>query len=99
MYLLCKGRGDLKLTHYLFIYHFYYYYFSISESSIPINTTPVITYKREMLTRYVVVIEDTKDMLVRVSILYYFFYFFIVGCYLICYYFYFVKYNIFKYAS
>ncbi|XP_039277350.1 calcium-activated chloride channel regulator 1 isoform X2 [Nilaparvata lugens] len=36
-----------------------------SGSGIPINTTPTIQYKRQMLTRYVVVIEDTKDMLVR----------------------------------
>ncbi|XP_075216970.1 calcium-activated chloride channel regulator 1-like isoform X2 [Lycorma delicatula] len=40
---------------------------SVSDNSVPINTTPIITYKREMLTRYVVVIEDTKDMLVRES--------------------------------
>ncbi|XP_014279216.1 calcium-activated chloride channel regulator 1 [Halyomorpha halys] len=33
----------------------------------PINTTPTIIYKRESLTRYVLVIEDTKDMIVRES--------------------------------
>uniref|UniRef100_A0A146KVC4 Calcium-activated chloride channel regulator 4 n=1 Tax=Lygus hesperus TaxID=30085 RepID=A0A146KVC4_LYGHE len=37
------------------------------SSSDPINTTPTIIYKRESLTRYVIVIEDTKDMLVRES--------------------------------
>ncbi|KAK9507731.1 hypothetical protein O3M35_007519 [Rhynocoris fuscipes] len=33
----------------------------------PINTTPTVIYKRESLTRYVIVIEDTKDMIVRES--------------------------------
>ncbi|BES87543.1 Ca-activated cl channel protein [Nesidiocoris tenuis] len=37
------------------------------SSNEPINTTPTIIYKRESLTRYVIVIEDTKDMLVRES--------------------------------
>uniref|UniRef100_A0A1B6L3U4 Calcium-activated chloride channel N-terminal domain-containing protein n=1 Tax=Graphocephala atropunctata TaxID=36148 RepID=A0A1B6L3U4_9HEMI len=32
-----------------------------------VNTTPNIVYKRATLTRYVVVIEDTKDMLIRES--------------------------------
>lgn len=32
-----------------------------------VSTTPNIVYKRATLTRYVVVIEDTKDMLIRVS--------------------------------
>lgn len=31
------------------------------------NTTPTIMYKRDSLTRYVLVVEDTKDMLMRVS--------------------------------
>lgn len=31
------------------------------------NTTPAILYKRDTLTRYVLVVEDTKDMLQRVS--------------------------------
>lgn len=30
------------------------------------NLTPTFIYKKEMLTRYVVVIEDTKDMMERV---------------------------------
>lgn len=33
-----------------------------------VSTTPTIDYKRATLTRYVVVIEDTKDMLIRVSL-------------------------------
>lgn len=40
---------------------------SVSELTIAMNTTPTIVYKRAMLTRYVVVIEDTKDMLIRES--------------------------------
>lgn len=32
------------------------------------NLTPTFVYKREMLTRYVVIIEDTKDMMERVCI-------------------------------
>ncbi|XP_050535825.1 calcium-activated chloride channel regulator 1-like [Daktulosphaira vitifoliae] len=31
------------------------------------NLTPIFTFKREMLTRYVVIIEDTKDMIDRES--------------------------------
>lgn len=31
------------------------------------NTTPVFYYKRRLLTRYVLVIEDTRDMLIRES--------------------------------
>jgi len=30
------------------------------------NLTPTFIFKKEMLTRYVVVIEDTKDMMERV---------------------------------
>lgn len=30
------------------------------------NLTPTFIYKREMLTRYVVIIEDAKDMMERV---------------------------------
>lgn len=37
------------------------------SSNDPINTTPTIIYKRESLTRYVIVLEDTKDMIVRVK--------------------------------
>jgi hypothetical protein len=31
------------------------------------NTTPVFYYKRRLLTRYVLIIEDTRDMLIRES--------------------------------
>lgn len=36
------------------------------------DTTPKLTFKREALTRYVLVIEDTNDMLVRVSVFFWF---------------------------
>jgi hypothetical protein len=35
------------------------------------DTSPKLTFKREALTRYVLVIEDTNDMLVRVSVFFF----------------------------
>lgn len=34
------------------------------------NLTPTFVFKKEMLTRYVVIIEDTKDMMERVCNVY-----------------------------
>ncbi|KAF5285903.1 hypothetical protein FQA39_LY04364 [Lamprigera yunnana] len=40
---------------------------STNHQSIEINTTPRILYKKQNLTRYVLVIENTKDMHIRES--------------------------------
>jgi predicted nucleic-acid-binding Zn-ribbon protein len=42
-------------------------FYSVEDSSAFANTTPVFHYKRRLLTRYVLVIEDTRDMLIRES--------------------------------
>lgn len=42
-------------------------FYSIEDSSVATNITPVFHYKRRLLTRYVLVIEGTRDMLIRES--------------------------------
>ncbi|XP_046393825.1 calcium-activated chloride channel regulator 2-like [Ischnura elegans] len=37
------------------------------EGGMPVETVPRFTYKREILTRYILVVEDTKHMLTRES--------------------------------
>lgn len=46
---------------------FFFPFHSIEDSSFVTNTTPVFHYKKRLLTRYVLVIEGTRDMLIRES--------------------------------
>lgn len=64
--LICQHRStiDVILNHPDFAFN--QVDSEIQKSQI-VDTTPRITYKKQMLTRYVLVIENTKDMLQRES--------------------------------
>lgn len=64
--LICQHRStiDVILSHPDFAYN---QVDSEVQKSQIVDTTPRITYKKQMLTRYVVVVENTKDMLQRES--------------------------------
>lgn len=64
--LICQQRStiDVILSHPDFAFN---QVDSEVQKSQIVDTTPKITYKKQMLTRYVLVIENTKDMLQRES--------------------------------
>jgi hypothetical protein len=49
------------------VWHRFLTLYSVEDSSAATNTTPVFHYKKRLLTRYVLVIEDTRHMLIRES--------------------------------
>lgn len=64
--LICQHRStiDVILSHPDFAFN---QVDSEVQKSQIVDTTPKVTYKKQMLTRYVLVVENTKDMLQRES--------------------------------